>query len=332
MSTLIFGGSGFIGLTIAERLLKAGDGVTIADRTAPPEAALAALGRLGSVSTVLGDVRDTAFVAEAMATKPRRVVWGAAITADAARDASDPESVLAINLAALVPVLRQARAAGVARVLNLSSVAAIGEAAFAPGIDEIREDTRCEPIGLYSLTKFSTERVVSRLADLWQFDALSVRLSSVFGPWERKTGERDTPSPLFQIARLATRGEAALMLAPSNRDWVHARDVADAVATLLDAPTPQHRLYHISSGTTFAALDFAQALAREVPSLAPRLTHEGETPTVDIYGIRDRAKLSIARLSSEFGWRPRFAGIEPSLADYLAWQRDNAAYWRAATG
>ena len=331
MSTLIFGGGGFIGLTIAERLLKAGESVTIADRTAPPAAALAALGRLGDVGTVLGDVRDGAFVAEAMATRPRRVVWGAAITADAARDASEPEAVLAINLAALVPVLRLARDAGVARILNLSSVAAIGEAAFEPGLDEIREDTRCEPIGLYSLTKFSTERVVSRLADLWRLDALSVRLSSVYGPWERKTGERDTPSPIFQIARLATRGEAALMAAPSNRDWVHARDVADAVATLLDAPKPRHRLYHISSGTTFEALALAQALAREIPSLAPRLTRAGETPTVDIYGIRDRAKLSIARLSTEFGWRPRFAGIDDALADYLAWQRDNATYWQEAT-
>ena len=80
--------------------------------------------------------------------------------------------------------------------------------------------TGSEPIGLYSLTKFSTERVVARLAELWGFDALSVRLSSVFGPWERKTSERDTPSPLFQIARLATRGEAArLLLYLFERDW-----------------------------------------------------------------------------------------------------------------
>ena len=71
MSTLIFGGGGFVGLTIAERLLKAGERVTIADRTAPPGAALEALGRLGPVSTVLGDVRDAAFVNAAMATKPR---------------------------------------------------------------------------------------------------------------------------------------------------------------------------------------------------------------------------------------------------------------------
>lgn len=332
MSTLIFGGGGFVGLAIAEHLLGRGDTVTLADRSPPPAAALAALGKLpGRLGTAIGDVRDAAFVASAFDAKPARVVWGAAITADAARDAADPEGVLAINLASLVPVLRHARDSGVKRVLNLSSVAAIGDAAYVPGLAEIGEDTACDPIGLYSLTKFSTERVVARLADLWGLDALSVRLSSVYGPWERKTGERDTPSPLFQIARLATRGEKARLLAPSTRDWVLSRDVADAVVTLLDAPKPRHRLYHISSGIAFSALAFAERLTRDVPALDARLTRGDETPSVDIFGTRERARLSIARLSEEFGWRPRFAALEPALAEYIAWQRAHAAYWEAAT-
>jgi UDP-glucose 4-epimerase len=332
MSTLIFGGGGFVGLAIAEQLLGRGEAVTIADRTRPPEGALAALERLpGKLGIALGDVRDGAFVGSAFDIGPARVVWGAAITADAARDAADPEGVLAINLASLVPVLRQARDRGVKRVVNLSSVAAIGEAAYATGLDEVGEDTHCEPIGLYSLTKFATERVVGRMADLWGLDALSVRLSSVYGPWERKTGERDTPSPLFQIARLATRGEKARLLAPSTRDWVLSRDVADAVVTLLDAPKPRHRIYHISSGASFSALAFAERLTRDVPALDARLTRGDETPSVDIFGTRERARLSIARLSTEFGWRPRFAALEPALAEYLAWQRAHGAYWEAAT-
>jgi UDP-glucose 4-epimerase len=332
MSTLIFGGGGFVGLSIAEQLLGRGEAVTIADRTRPPEGALAAFATLpGKLGIALGDVRDGAFVGSAFDTGPARIVWGAAITADAARDAADPEGVLAINLAALVPVLRQARDRGVKRVVNLSSVAAIGDAAYAAGPDEIGEDTRCEPIGLYSLTKFATERVVDRMADLWGLDALSVRLSSVYGPWERKTGERDTPSPLFQIARLAARGEPARLLAPSTRDWVLSRDVADAVVTLLDAAKPRHRVYHISSGASFSALAFAERLTREVPALDARLSRADEKPSVDIFGTRERARLSIARLSEEFGWRPRFAALEPALAEYRAWQRAHPAYWEAAT-
>lgn len=330
MNTLILGGGGFIGLSIAEALLTRGDAVTIADRTAPPDGAIDALGRLpGRFDVATGDVRDGTFLRGLFAVPRTRVVWGAAITADAARDATDPEGVIGINLAPLVPVLRLARDSGVGRLLNLSSVAAFGDAAFVEG--ELRETDRCEPIGLYSLTKFSTERVVARLADLWGFDALSVRLSSVFGPWERKTSERDTPSPLFQIARLATRGEAARLIAPSRRDWVHARDVAGAIVTLLDAAKPRHRVYHISSGVSWSALDFAERLTRDVPTLDARLVRGDEKPTIDLFGTRERAPLSIARLRDEFGWAPRFATLADALVDYRAWQAAHPAYWSAVT-
>ncbi len=330
MTTMIFGGAGFVGLSIAEHLLARGDRVTLVDRSMPPAAALDFLrGRGGRLEIASGDVRDVAFIRSQIVPGVRRIVWGAAITADAARDASDPEGVLGINLAALAPVLRAARDAGVDRVLNLSSVAAYGDAAF---VDHpLTETDRCEPVVLYGLTKFASERLVARLAELWQLDALSVRLAAVFGPWERKTGERDTPSALFQTARCASRGEPALLSATGNRDWVYARDVARAVVTLLDAERPRHRLYNIASGTSWTALAWAERWTRDVPTLEARLARPDEHATVDLFSSRDRAPLSIARLSEEFGWQPRFAALEDSYRDYRSWQVDAAAYWRAAS-
>lgn len=330
MTTLIFGGAGFVGLSIAEHLLARGDRVTLVDRSMPPAAALDFLrGRGGRLEIASGDVRDVAFIRTQIVPDVRRIVWGAAITADAARDAGDPESVLGINLAALAPVLRASRDAGVGRVLNLSSVAAYGDAAF---VDHpLTETDRCEPVVLYGLTKFASERLVARLAELWKLDALSVRLAAVFGPWERKTSERDTPSALFQTARCAARGEPALLSAAGNRDWVYARDVARAVVTLLDAERPRHRLYNIASGTSWTALAWAERWTRDAPALQARLARPGERVTVDLFSSRDRAPLSIARLSEEFGWQPQFAALEDSYRDYRRWQSDAAAYWQAAS-
>ena len=330
MTYLIFGGAGFVGLSIAEQLLARGDDVTLVDRSAPPQSALDLLRRRGGrLEIALGDVRDVAFVRTLVSAGVRRIVWGAAITADAARDASDPEGVLGINLAALAPVLRAARDADVGRVLNLSSVAAYGEAAFTD--HPLTETDRCEPVVLYGLTKFASERLVARLAELWQLDALSVRLAAVFGPWERKTSERDTPSALFQTARCAARDEQAVLSAAGNRDWVYARDVARAVVTLLDAERPRHRLYNIASGTSWTALAWAERWTRDVPGLRARLAQPGESATVDLFSMRDRAMLSIARLSEEFDWRPQFAALEDAYRDYRLWQQDAAAYWHAAT-
>src|SRR5207249_720476 len=74
------------------------------------------------------------------------------------------------------------------------------------------------------------------------------RLGPVFGPWERTTGTRDTPSPHLQAARLAAAGRRAILPHPGRADWIYSRDVATGVVTLLDADRPRHRVYNVGAG------------------------------------------------------------------------------------
>src|SRR5262249_34771862 len=127
MRVLIFGGCGFVGLNIAQALLERGHQVTLFDRAASPSAARRAFSGFGDTVRVLqGDVTDAAAVAAAIEAGCDALVLGAAITADANRDAAEPDRILAINLLAQVPMLQAARRARVKRVLNLSSAAAYG--------------------------------------------------------------------------------------------------------------------------------------------------------------------------------------------------------------
>ena len=58
---------------------------------------------------------------------------------------------------------------GVRRLVNLSSVAAYGEAVFGPAA--LGEDgPAADPRSLYALTKFATERVCMRLCEMWSMD------------------------------------------------------------------------------------------------------------------------------------------------------------------
>jgi UDP-glucose 4-epimerase len=91
------------------------------------------------------------------------------------------------------------------------------------------EELPCDPVSLYAITKFASEKVAARLAALWQTDFISVRLSAVFGPWERATGVRDTLSPLMQIFTAHAKQSAAHSGPPGVRDWIYAPDVADAM-------------------------------------------------------------------------------------------------------
>lgn len=316
MTVLILGGAGFVGLNIAERLLAEGRTVLLFDRAPPPGAARAAFAALpGRLDAVQGDVTDAAAIRDLVRPGIDSIVLGAAITAGAERDAREPSAILGVNLMAQIPVLERARDFGVRRVINLSSAAAYGRAGEREAI--LREEVPADPVGLYAVSKLASERVVARLADLWGLDAVSVRLSAVFGPWERATGVRDTLSPQLQVMMRAAAGEPAVLERPGRRDWIYAPDVAEALARLLAAGPLPHRLYNVSAPQTWSVLDWGRALAQSMPGSTCRLAEPGEAATVSLHGSIDRAPLDTARLASDLGWSARF-GCDDSAAHFAA--------------
>ena len=319
MRALIVGGAGFVGLNIAAKFSRDRYDVIAIDRAHPPPAAIAALGAdAARIAFVKGDVTLPESVTTHIADGIDTIVYGAAITAGSARDAAEPERVLAVNLGGLVPVLRAARDAKVRRVINLSSAAALGRAAASP--PPLEETLPPDPTSLYAITKSASERVAARLAELWSLDVLSVRLSAVFGPFEYSTGVRDTLSPLSQIMIAAAHSRPATLARPGERDWLYAPDVADAVACLAQASSPRHGLYNITTPERYAAQVWGEALSRRRPGFSCRLARSDETPTIDLHAASDRPSLSPARMRDEFGWIAPH-GCAASVDAFDAWAR-----------
>lgn len=303
MTVVLGGGAGFVGLNLAEVLLGQGRRVLILDRGPPPDAALEALApwrdRLDWVAV---DVTEPGALADAMPARADALVLGAAVTAGPAREAADPEAILAVNLGALPGLLRAARGR-VGRIVNLSSTAAYGAH---EGPDFLEETMPARPETLYAITKLASEGVAARLAALWGLDLVSVRLSSVFGPHERDTGVRDSLSPHGQVTALARTGGTAVLPAEARRDWIYATDVAEAVAGLIRAGTLRARLFNVSTPRVSSALDWGLALAPLYPGFSCRLAEPGEAPTVAMPPMPRRPPLATARLAAETGWTARF--------------------------
>jgi UDP-glucose 4-epimerase len=317
MRILVFGGTGFVGLNIAAALLDHGHAVTLFDRVDLPLAAKKDFARYADrLTAIQGDITDRQIVEEVIAAGYEAIILGAAITAGPERDAADPETILRVNLLAQLPILAAARRSSVGRIVNLSSAAAYGASAFRSM--SLDEETPCDPVSLYAITKFASEKVAARLAALWQCEIISVRLSTVFGPWERTNEVRDTPSPQAQILAAMQGGHEAVLVRPGVRDWIYAVDVAEAVTLLIEAAKPKHSLYNISTGVGWSALQWGEALAALHPGLICRLAEAGDAPTVDLHSPADRAPLSVARMAQEFGWRARFDCAD-SAADLSAW-------------
>ena len=129
---------------------------------------------------------------------------------------------------------------------------------------------------------------------------------------------RDTLSPQAQIVAALRRGDAAVLPRPGVRDWIYAPDVAEAVTLLIEAAKPKHRLYNISTGVEWSALQWGEALAALHPGFVCRSGRRRRSAERRSAQPTDRAPLSVSRLAEEFGWRARF-GCADSAADLSAW-------------
>src|SRR6478735_3122755 len=114
MRILVFGGAGFVGLNIAAALLACGHTVTLFDRAGlPPDARKDFASHGDRLTAIQCDVRDSRAVEAVIAAGHDAIILGAAITAGPSREASDPETILGVNLLAQSPILMAAQRLGV---------------------------------------------------------------------------------------------------------------------------------------------------------------------------------------------------------------------------
>ena len=203
------------------------------------------------------------------------------------------------------------------RFVYTSSAAVYGESLYR--LSRIYEDSSpVSPVSLYGITKYAAERMCVRLRELWRLDVVCARLGTLVGPWERATGVRDNFGTHSQLARLALRGETAVLPQHAvRRDWIYSRDVASGLMLLLDTESTRHTVYNLSAGGDWGPVrEWCAQLKAAHPHFDYRIAANGEVPNIG-YTDRDRCPLDIGRMVSEFGFRPRSSAA--GFDDYLDW-------------
>ena len=240
-------------------------------------------------------------------------------------EAEDPARIVDVNLMGTVRMLDWARARpGLKRFIYVSSGSVYRHNGPDWGGEPLPEDGYVAPLTLYGISKFASEMVTNRYADLFGLSAVSVRLASVYGPMDRATESRNFRHVPNRVAHMALAGETIRpnSLEPVG-DYLTSTDVAAAILALIDAPRLNYRHYNIGSGSSQTIGEIIGWARERVPGLKAEVTSGDDANIVQDVRLKGGmwGAYDIARILRDTAWRPR-PGKEAFHA-YMDWIATN---------
>ena len=293
MRALVTGVSGFVGHHLVDHLRACGDEVSGFDRAD------------GSL-----DVLDPASVRSVLDRVRPDVVYHLAGWSDVGASWAAPMEVFRVNAEGTLNVLDECRAAGVERVLSVSSADVYGVVSA----DElpIREEAPVRPVSPYAASKVAADYLGLQAWLGHGLPVLRVRAFNHVGPGQ--TTRFVAPAIADRIARNERDGGGTVPVGDLSpqRDFTDVRDVVRAYRLLVERGEPGEA-YNVCSGQAVAIADLAERLlarATRPMTLAedPALRRPVDVPVL----CGDNTKLRAAT-----GWQPTI-DLDETLDDLLA--------------
>ena len=227
---LVTGGAGFIGSSIADRLLSRGERVRIIDDLSTGRRSnLESL--KGEVEVVEGSVTNPELVARAM--KDVEVVFHQAAIPSVSRSVDNPVASLEATVMGTTVVLEAARQAKVRRFVYAASSSAYGNTAVLPKVETMPPS----PLSPYAVGKLAGENLVRVFAGIHGLEAVCLRYFNVFGPRQDPTSQYAAVIPCFITAALKKTRPKVFGDGEQTRDFCFIDNVVSA--NLLAATTPR---------------------------------------------------------------------------------------------
>ena len=272
MNILVTGAAGFIGYSLAARLLARGDTVLGIDNlndyydVALKEARLARLGGEAKFSFMRLDIADRAGMAGFFAARRFDAVVHLAAQAGVRYSVTHPYAYIDSNLTGFAHVLEGVRHSGSGHLVYASSSSVYGANKKLPFAEDDNVD---HPVSLYAATKKANELMAHSYAHLYGMGCTGLRFFTVYGPWGRPD-----MSP-FKFASCVLEGKPIPVFNEGriSRDFTYIDDIVGGVIAVLDkgAPAgkaqseqPPYRLYNIGNNQPVPLLRYIEAFEKAI--------------------------------------------------------------------
>jgi nucleoside-diphosphate-sugar epimerase len=287
---LLIGGAGYIGSATVAHLLQRGHRVRVLDRLMYGPESLAPFVDSPNFELLEGDATDISKLTAAMRHASAVVHLGGLVGDPAC--AVDPEFTRHANIIATRMAREVAQSLGVRRFVFASSCSVYGAS------DKVmREEDAPNPVSLYAQTKIESERELLRVVRD-DFFVTILRFATVFGHSARP--RFDLVANLF-VAQAMTQGVITVIGPQQWRPFVHVRDLARAIVTVLEAqPTVvQSQVYNVGDDRLNMTIG---ELGERVASVVGRFRDVRVAIAEDAGDLRNY-RVSFAKIREQLGFQ-----------------------------
>lgn len=254
---LVTGGSGYMGALVVDELLAAGEEVRVLDALLHYQEEIAAEQERAGVELIRADLLDTDARRRAL-EGAKAVVHLAAIVGDPAC-ASDPELSDRVNVQATAALVDDAREAGARSFVFASTCSNYGR--MTDPTVPIDEQGELRPVSLYAKQKVGIETML--LHDSNAMRPTCLRFATVYGVGRRMRFDltvNEFTRELWADRDLEVFGEQFW------RPYVHVRDAARAVRTVLQTPVEKvaGQVFNVGrSAENYRKLDLVEEIRKQ---------------------------------------------------------------------
>lgn len=268
MSILVTGAAGFIGYSLASRLLARGEAVHGVDNLNSYYDVTLKQARLDRLRPHPGfrfsrlDIADREGMQSLFEHERFAAIVHLAAQAGVRYSIEKPSAYIDSNLLGFANVIEGARGQSVDHFVFASSSSVYGANKKLPFSEADNVD---RPITLYAATKKSNELTAHSYAHLFRLPCTGLRFFTVYGPWGRPD------MALFKFTRGILAGEPIPVFNEGRmvRDFTYVDDIIEGVVRVLDRPPSgnqadgsgaPYELFNIGNGRPVELMDYIQTL------------------------------------------------------------------------
>jgi UDP-glucose 4-epimerase len=295
MRVVVTGGAGFIGSTLADRLLAEGHEVDVVD-----DRSTGSLANLSAARAAGGefrfhhlDIRSSELV-ELLARRRPEVIFHVAAQSSVPASVDRPVFDADVNVIGTLQVLEGARAAGTSRIVYAASGGTLYGQPDKSDLP-VRESHPHGPVSPYGVSKKAAIDYLVAYRDLYSIEFSALALANVYGPRQDPHGESGVVA-IFANNFAAGRVSTIYGDGEQTRDYVYVDDVVDAFSRA--ATHGGGLVLNIATGKETSVNELYEAMAAAAGSDRPAVyapPREGD--------VR-RSSLDPARAAIHLGWKP----------------------------